>query len=446
MKIAQEIVNEQSFRGKRDLPGMRKKVRQLEEQVDRANKLVHFLRTRNEYMAENYKDVYSKKHNEYFGTLYEYKEECDNWFRLRDILDQVKHNMQAQAKAFVERCREIVAETAEIDYICTKENANLETDYTQIINFIKHEPIWQEEMEHLACAPLYFDYLFTFFEAREDERINLASSLLQRKMHKDFMQMAYQERRKMRRMLPNACKRMLDERGLLAQEENKVHIWCNRMQKRQEKLTNPDLIKCERELQELRLQAHKQVIQRQPLIDQSDAIKASLKDYTRQRKLLPVKKKLPVASQSSERTDEVLRNRYEDEYRRNVRYRGVLDALKTSVQSMQSLTEKDYERRQKNYGMVKKAAEGLKNALGLDEEFGSGRAGFSPKDSRDLDGQLRNVLDYIQNETKSSVGGSRKDSDDLARAGIMPVSYLDITPSVELQSPSSTRAVVNRTK
>ena len=188
---------------------MRKKIRELEQKAKKANELVSYLAKRNEYLKEQFNDLYTRKHSEYYSVYLTWREESNNWFKMRDQVDQTDEEMKQNAAEFLMRCQILMRETADQEADLEKELENDEISLMQIHQFIQHEPIWQEEIEELLCKELCYDYLYTFRKAREQSNLTLVSDLLQRRMHKDFMGMAYQERRKMRRLLPSACKNML---------------------------------------------------------------------------------------------------------------------------------------------------------------------------------------------------------------------------------------------
>ncbi|OQV13049.1 hypothetical protein BV898_12706 [Hypsibius exemplaris] len=370
IKITQEILMEEQFKGKRDLPAMRKKIRALEQQASKATDLVEYLANRNIYLKNQYKDTYMRKHSEYYAVYLNWREECDNWFKLRDDIDKTNEEMAQKAAAFVIRCRAVVDETGELEDRLNKELENLEINHTEIIQFVQHEPIWQEEVDTLLCKPLYYEYLYAFREAREEGNLLLISDLLQRRMHKDFMSMAYQERRKMRRQLPTACKNMFDERGLLAQEMNKISMWCNRLSRRQERLILPEIEERHKEQNVLRHRIHDQVVRRQPITLQTRALKWTLRGCNlRLNRKETSYQKMEVGLQRARRKLERTEYHLEVEIHNNEQKRAVVEALKSHIGNLQGMVTRDYQQRLVNSQVLGEIARALKQAFGVPSDF-----------------------------------------------------------------------------
>jgi hypothetical protein len=353
-----------------DLPAMRKQIRDLEDQASKANQLITHLSRRNQYLKQQHKDIYNHKHTEYSSAYLDWREESDNWFKLRDEIDKTNKDMKKEASDFLAKCQTIIDETADLDASFDKELSNLDIDYAEIVQFIKQEPVWLEEIEDLKCKPLYYQYLFTFQEAREEVSLALVGDLFQRKMQKDFMKMAYHEGRTMPRQLPSACKAILDERGLLAQETNQMRSWCNRLQRRHQNHILQQIQKKDKEKDILKPAIHHQVVRRQPLILQARLIKRRL----RSRNLRWPKEKtskLHMDTKSNRTREKLTKSEQtlEAESKTNRRQRAAAETVKRDIADLRGMVKQNYHQRQVNNQVVMKVAAALKKAFGIPDDF-----------------------------------------------------------------------------
>ncbi|XP_055341762.1 uncharacterized protein LOC129590517 isoform X2 [Paramacrobiotus metropolitanus] len=394
IKIAQEILDEKNFcRPKPNLRGMRQRIRELEVQNDRATQLIEYLTRRNEYLHEQYTDSYTKKHSEYFAVFSDWRSHNDEWFHLKDQMDEIQSAIHAESKFYEERCRSIIAETTQLDHLLHKEISNIEIDYMEILQFLQQEPNWEVQIAHLQTRPLYYEFLYAFREAAEEQNSAYISDLLQRQMHKDFLNLALLERRRMRKLLPDACKRVLEERGLLAQEQNKLRMWCNRLQRRREKVLLP-LLKAKRmQWDNVRWEKRHVICQRQPTLWKI------LDKKKRLRFLRPVNgAAVSRLYRAAGRHHQELRAQITDEKKKHQENQNDFQIEQRNLEGFRSRLERLKHKRCTLVKLVVELANTLKTAFGLPDDFFSIRWAAKPCVVPNTNELLRHVLDKLQNE------------------------------------------------
>lgn len=156
---------------------------------------------------------------------------------------------------------------------------------------------------------------------------------------------------------------MLDERGLLAQEENKIRIWCNRLQRRRDKIIVPEQAALEDKLNNIRAEKGDYVRERQEIMEKTKKIDCGLKGS--RAGLLKVNYIFKKAARKL--TD--MRNEWKQAKTHNAEQRAAVEELQKEAEGLRGVIARDEHRRGVYIDTISKIAQVLKKSFGISEDY-----------------------------------------------------------------------------